>query len=102
MHPYHDLVRCEEVWVCVVWVCVVCVCGGGGVPCHPAILYHTYSATYMYILCCSAVHHCYHSSLSSLCPTASRVNDSAFLRDSVDFSDLLEDSVEREEDRKKK
>ena len=30
------------------------------------------------------------------------MNDSAFLRESVDFSDLLEDSVEREEDRKKK
>ena len=65
---------------------VVCVCGCT-LPC---------------ILCCSAIRHCYHSSLSSLCPTASRVNDSAFLRDSVDFSDLLEDAVEREEDRKKK
>ena len=30
------------------------------------------------------------------------MNDSAFLRESVDFSDLLEDSAEREEDRKKK
>ena len=38
----------------------------------------------------------------SLCLIASRVNDPAFLRDSVDFSDLLEDSAEREEDRKKK
>ena len=76
-------------------VCVLCVWVGMGIVC-------VCGCTLPCILCCSAVRHCYHSSLSLLCPTAPRVNNSAFLRDSVDFSDLLEDSVEREEDRKKK
>ena len=35
-------------------------------------------------------------------PTVPRVSDSAFLRESVDFSDLLESSIEREDNRRKK